>query len=123
MNTKQINALITQLKKIDFSHARIKIDDFELEIDRDGHQQITELGVEFISSPMIGIFHQNQQPIMVGESVESATALGQIESMKLYNELLAGVNGQVKKVLVNDGDAVEFGQNLFEIELNEDITE
>ena len=123
MNTKQMNALITQLKKIDFSHARIKIDDFELEIDRDGKQQVTETGVEFVSSPMIGIFHQNQQPVLAGEPVDSSTVLGQIESMKLYNELLAGFNGQVKKVLVNDGDAVEFGQNLFEIELNEDITE
>ena len=121
MNAKQINTLISQLKKIDFTHARIKIDDFELEIDRDGSEQIVDSDTEVITSPMIGILHQNEQPIKVGDVVDKTAVLGQIESMKLYNELVAGVEGQITKVLVADGAAVEFGQNLFEIELNEDI--
>lgn len=116
MNEKQIKALIDQLSNYNFVHAEIKIDDFELKLDRDelvtgkiSKDEIT------INSPMIGIFHTSGQDIKVGSVIKEHMVVGQVESMKLFNDIVAKTAGRVSAVLCQDGQAVEFDQPLFKV--------
>ena len=49
----------------------------------------------------------------VGKNVGSDTTVCLIEAMKVFNEIKAETSGTVERILVEDGDAVEYGQTLF----------
>ncbi len=75
-----------------------------------------------IKSPMVGTFYRAPNPdaqpyVKVGDQVESGTIVCIIEAMKLMNEIEAGVSGKVVKILVENGQLVEFDQALIEIEV------
>lgn len=70
-----------------------------------------------IESPMVGTFYTKPSPdakafVSVGDSVGPDTVVCIVEAMKVFNEIKAEQSGVVDKILVNDGDAVEFGQPL-----------
>jgi acetyl-CoA carboxylase biotin carboxyl carrier protein len=74
-----------------------------------------------ITSPMVGTFHRAVSPgsepyIDSGSEVNPETVVGVIETMKIINEIKAGVAGNIIEVLVEDGAAVEFGQPLFRVQ-------
>ena len=74
-------------------------------------------GVEIVS-PMVGTFYVSQDPdsppfVSVGDSVAEGSTVCVIEAMKIFNEINAQCKGTVTKVLVSNGDPVEFGQALF----------
>jgi len=74
-----------------------------------------------IDSPMVGTFYAAANPdspafVKPGDSVTADTVVCIVEAMKVFNEIKAEKAGKVKAVLVNNGDAVEFGQALFELE-------
>lgn len=74
-----------------------------------------------IDSPMVGTFYSASNPdspafVKPGDSVTADTVVCIIEAMKVFNEIKAEKSGKVKAVLVENGDAVEFGQPLFELE-------
>ncbi len=69
-------------------------------------------------SPMVGTFYRAASPesepfVSVGAHVEDETVVCIIEAMKVMNEIKAETRGQVVRVLVENGEAVEFGQPLF----------
>jgi acetyl-CoA carboxylase biotin carboxyl carrier protein len=71
-----------------------------------------------IKSPMVGTFYSAPNPesdpyISIGASVDEKSLVCIIEAMKVFNEIHAEVRGTVVKILVNNGQAVEFGQPLF----------
>jgi acetyl-CoA carboxylase biotin carboxyl carrier protein len=71
-----------------------------------------------VKSPMVGTFYRSASPgakafVDVGQSVSSGDTLCIIEAMKLLNEIEADASGTIKAVLVENGQAVEFGQPLF----------
>jgi acetyl-CoA carboxylase biotin carboxyl carrier protein len=71
-----------------------------------------------ITSPTVGTFYAAPQPgdppfVKVGDRVTPETTVCIVEAMKVFNQIPAEVSGTVHRVLVNDGDAVEFGQALF----------
>jgi acetyl-CoA carboxylase biotin carboxyl carrier protein len=73
-----------------------------------------------VKSPMVGTFYRSPSPganafIEVGQAVKPGDTLCIIEAMKLLNEIEAEVAGEVKEVLVENGQAVEYGQPLFVI--------
>jgi len=75
-------------------------------------------GLIAIKSPMVGTFYSSPNPdsdafVSVGTAVNPKTVVCIIEAMKVFNEIHAEVSGTVAKVLVNNGQAVEFGQPLF----------
>ncbi len=77
-----------------------------------------EQGLVEITSPMVGTFYAAATPdadpfVGVGSSVEAASVVCVIEAMKVFNEIKAELDGTVEKVLVSNGQAVEFGQPLF----------
>jgi len=78
----------------------------------------TDDGLIAIESPMVGTFYATPDPdsppfISAGSPVSPGTVVCLIEAMKIFNEIKAEVSGTVERVLVNNGDAVEFGQDLF----------
>lgn len=77
--------------------------------------------VNIIRSPMVGTFYSKANPtsnpyVTEGDKVEKGQTLCIVEAMKLMNEIESDYSGIIKKVLVNDGEMVEYGQPLFEIE-------
>ncbi len=74
-----------------------------------------------IKSPMVGTFYRSPNPdseafVKPGDVVTPESTVCIIEAMKVMNEIKADTKGRVKRVLVENGEAVEFGQFLFEIE-------
>jgi oxaloacetate decarboxylase alpha subunit len=75
-----------------------------------------------VESPMVGIFYRAPEPgsppfVEVGDVVAAGQTLCMLEAMKLFNELKADVDGRVRAVHVDNGQPVEFGTLLFELEL------
>lgn len=70
----------------------------------------------FIKANMVGIFHVVDGIAKVGATIAEGEVVGAIESMKLMNELKSSVSGVVKKVLVEDGTPVQYGDHLFQVE-------
>lgn len=73
-----------------------------------------------ITSPMVGTFYSAAAPdaepyVRVGSHVDSNTTVCIIEAMKVFNEIEAEVAGEIIDVLVENGQAVEFGQPLFRV--------
>lgn len=71
-----------------------------------------------VKSPMVGTFYRSSAPgspafVEVGSEVKEGGTLCIIEAMKLLNEIEADASGVVKKILVENGQPVEFGQPLF----------
>jgi len=75
-------------------------------------------GLVPVKSPMVGTFYAAATPdakafIAVGDRVGVDTVVCIIEAMKVFNEIKAEAAGTVQKILVANGQAVEFGQPLF----------
>ena len=76
-----------------------------------------------IKSPMVGTFYAAPKPgdpafVSVGDAVKADTVLCIVEVMKLMNNIEAKVDGTVTKILVEDNQAVAFGQPLMVIKRN-----
>lgn len=79
-----------------------------------------EIDGHIIKSPMVGTFYRAPSPgaaafADVGDTVKGGQILCIIEAMKLLNEIESDRAGTIKSVLVENGQAVEYGQPLFVI--------
>ena len=71
-----------------------------------------------VKSPMVGTFYRSSAPgsppfVEIGSVVKEGDTLCIIEAMKLLNEIDADASGTIRQILVENGQAVEFGQPLF----------
>ncbi len=74
-----------------------------------------------INAPTVGTFYSAASPedapfVSVGTVVKPDTVICMIEAMKVFNQILAEQSGRIVEILVENGDAVGFGQPLFRIE-------
>ena len=74
-----------------------------------------------VKSPMVGTFYRSASPgaaafVEIGDTVAQGDTPCIVEAMKLMNEIEADAAGTIKAILVENGQAVEFGQPLFVIE-------
>ncbi len=74
-----------------------------------------------VKSPMVGTFYRASSPgakpfAEVGDVVKAGQAVCIIEAMKIMNEIEADKDGTISKILVDNGQPVEYGQPLFIIE-------
>jgi acetyl-CoA carboxylase biotin carboxyl carrier protein len=74
-----------------------------------------------VKSPMVGTFYRSASPgakvfADVGDTVKLGDTICIIEAMKILNEIESDKSGTVKRILVDNGQAVEYGQPLFVIE-------
>ena len=77
-------------------------------------------GLAVVEAPMVGTVYLAPEPgappfVAVGQPVEAGTQLCIVEVMKLMNSVTADCKGVVSDILVDDAEAVEFGQALFVI--------
>jgi acetyl-CoA carboxylase biotin carboxyl carrier protein len=76
--------------------------------------------LHLIPSPIVGTFYRAASPtadsfVRIGTEVQPDTVVCIIEAMKLMNEITAETSGEVVKIYVENGQAVEYGQPLFGI--------
>jgi acetyl-CoA carboxylase biotin carboxyl carrier protein len=74
-----------------------------------------------VEAPMVGTFYRASSPtadpyVQDGDVVKEGQVLCIIEAMKLMNEIESKVGGRVARILVENGQAVEYGQPLFLID-------
>jgi acetyl-CoA carboxylase biotin carboxyl carrier protein len=79
-----------------------------------------DAGLVAIESPMVGTFYAASSPdkppfVTAGAQVGPSSVVCLVEAMKIFNEIKAERSGTIVKVLVQSGQAVEFGQPLFMI--------
>ena len=79
-----------------------------------------EEGISVVKSPMVGTFYAAASPesppfTKVGAKVNADSIVCIIEAMKVMNEIQAEIRGTITDVLVENGEAVEFGQPLFKV--------
>ncbi|MCL2020158.1 MAG: acetyl-CoA carboxylase biotin carboxyl carrier protein [Oscillospiraceae bacterium] len=75
----------------------------------------------FVTSPIVGTFYASPSPdkppfVKVGDKVEKGQVVCIVESMKLMNEINSEFAGTVAEILVKDGQAIEFEQELIRLD-------
>ncbi|MFC1667851.1 acetyl-CoA carboxylase biotin carboxyl carrier protein [Chlamydiota bacterium] len=76
--------------------------------------------LEEIVTPMVGTFYSQPSPesdffVQKGEHIKVGQVVCIIEAMKVMNEIKSEISGIVEEILIDNGEAVEFGQALFRI--------
>lgn len=71
-----------------------------------------------ITAPMVGTFYRSPTPndkpfVDIGQSIKPGDVICIVEAMKMLNQIEAEVKGVIKKILVENGQPIEFGQPLF----------
>ena len=74
-----------------------------------------------VKSPMVGTFYRSSSPgskafAEIGATIKEGEPICIVEAMKIMNEIEADATGTITKILVENGQAVEYGQPLFIIE-------
>lgn len=83
-------------------------------------QKATDVATKVIKAPIVGTFYQSAAPdkppfVKVGDSVAKGDVVCIIEAMKFMNEVNSEVSGTITEILVEDGEFVEYGQELFRV--------
>ena len=81
----------------------------------------TEDNIYKVRAPMVGTFYRAPSPdsapfVEVGSPIEPGQTLCIIEAMKLMNQIEAEQGGRIRRILVHNGEPVDFGQILMEVE-------
>ncbi len=140
MNLDEIRALIELLKDTDISEIQIEKEGVRVKLRRERHipsfevierkteqrrpeppAEVEETGLVTITSPIVGTFYRAASPdaepfVEVGSRVKKGQVLAIVEAMKLMNEIESDVDGVVVRILVENGQPVEYGEPLFLIE-------
>jgi len=79
-----------------------------------------EENLHMVKSPIVGTFYEAPSPgappfVKVGDTVEVGQVLCIVEAMKLLNEIESDVAGEIVKKLGSNGQAIEYGQELFAV--------
>jgi acetyl-CoA carboxylase biotin carboxyl carrier protein len=77
-----------------------------------------EEGLHQVRSPIVGTFYESPSPgsppfVKPGDMVELGQVLCIVEAMKLMNEIESDIAGEIVKKLANNGQPIEYGQELF----------
>ena len=125
MDIRKVKKLIELVEESSIDEIEIKEGDEYVRISRRSQAPITpatsyppaQPHQYRVESPMVGTYYQRQaaaaEPfVRPGQQVQVGDTLGIIEAMKMMNPVLADRAGQVRDILVEDGQTVEFGQTL-----------
>ena len=79
-----------------------------------------DVDLAIVKSPIVGTFYRSSEPgsqpfVDTGQAVRQGQVLCIIEAMKLMNEINAECDGEIVKVYVENGQAVQYGERLFAI--------
>ncbi len=81
-----------------------------------------EEGLHMVRSPIVGTYYESPSPgsppfVKPGDTVEAGQVLCIVEAMKLMNEIESDAAGELVKILVSNGQPIEYGQELFAIRI------
>ena len=81
-----------------------------------------EEGLHMVRSPIVGTYYESPSPgsppfVKPGDTVEVGEVLCIVEAMKLMNEIESDAAGELVKILVSNGQPIEYGQELFAIRI------
>ncbi|MCU6761487.1 Biotin carboxyl carrier protein of acetyl-CoA carboxylase [uncultured Roseburia sp.] len=84
----------------------------------EGNEADAQPSGNHMSSPLVGTFYAAPSPdaepfVKVGDTVKKGQVLGIVEAMKLMNEIESEFDGIVKAILVENGELIEYGQDMF----------
>lgn len=85
------------------------------------NQQVVDFNnIHEVKSPMVGVFYEAPSPdseafVKIGSKVKKGDVLCIIEAMKLMNEIVSDVDGEVVDICVKNAEVVEFSQILYKI--------
>lgn len=146
LTLEEIKGLADRVEKGGLSKIKIKADDCEVCIEKETKQVVSpavpvmpsavpqtadtpaqaaaepeRVSGNVIKSPLIGTYYSAPGPdkapfVTVGQEVHKGDVVMIIESMKLMNEVTSEFDGTVKKILVKNGEAVEYGAPIMIIE-------
>ena len=142
MELEDLKELIEFLKETDITELQMEKDGIKVKIKREKFLSPLELpiqksmglqekivieteeetqGLITVTSPIVGTFYRSPSPeaapfVEVGSNVNKGQVLCIVEAMKLMNEIESEVDGVVVKILVENGQPVEYGEPLFLIE-------
>ncbi len=79
-----------------------------------------DASLHIVKSPIVGTFYESPSPgtpafVKIGDVVEQGQVLCIIEAMKLMNEIESDASGEIVKRFVQNGQPVEYGQQLFAV--------
>jgi acetyl-CoA carboxylase biotin carboxyl carrier protein len=82
-----------------------------------------EESLHIVKSPIVGTFYESPSPgspafVKIGDHVDAGQVLCIVEAMKLMNEIESDASGEVVKRLVQNGQPVEYGQQLFALRIS-----
>ena len=147
MNLKEVKQLIDLMNENNLGELEIERDGLKIRLKKEGEKIKNEEIVTTVSSakpsestetkeeqlqkkegffelrsPMVGTFYRSSSPnaesfVEPGQEIEEDHVVCIIEAMKLMNEIKSEVKGKVVEILVKNGEAVEFDQPLFRIEI------
>jgi acetyl-CoA carboxylase biotin carboxyl carrier protein len=84
------------------------------------NREVEDINVHMIKSPIVGVFYGSSTPeapqlVKVGDRIKTGQVLCIVEAMKMMNEIVSDVDGEVVEIFGKNQDPVEFGQLLFKI--------
>lgn len=90
----------------------------QTEGERDDQEESEQPSGEVVKSPIVGTFYRSPSPeddpfVSVGDQVEKGQTICIVEAMKIMNEIESDYSGEIKKILVDDAEPVEYDQPLF----------
>jgi acetyl-CoA carboxylase biotin carboxyl carrier protein len=143
-DVKKVRRLIELMKEHDLSELDLKQADNRVRIRRGGEvvaysapavpaprpaaaeaapakESAADARLLVVKSPMVGTFYRASGPdsaafVKVGDRIGPEKTVCIVEAMKVFNEIPAGVSGQVVAILVENGAPVEFGQPLIKVD-------
>ena len=141
MNIKELKEVIAIFQEADIAELEIEREDAKIKLKRHSEPEVRHIvaqspasaesrdpgidrteekndGLVEIKTPMVGTFYSAPAPdadpfVDIGADVGEDAVVCIIEAMKLMNEIKADVKGRIVKILVDNGQPVEFGQTLF----------
>ncbi|MFH1904182.1 MAG: acetyl-CoA carboxylase biotin carboxyl carrier protein [bacterium] len=142
MNIKELKEIIAMFQEADIEELEVEREDAKIRLKRHSEPEVRHImaqphtsvaesirhdigkveekneGLVEIKTPMVGTFYKAPAPdaapfVDVDAKVIEDTVVCVIEAMKLMNEIKADVKGRIVKILVDNGQPVEFGQTLF----------
>ncbi|MBU0952727.1 MAG: acetyl-CoA carboxylase biotin carboxyl carrier protein [Elusimicrobia bacterium] len=146
MSTQEIKKFIEILKDTDIEELQWESDDMRISlkrhegesfptaqaeeskaeaVSRSGNaaktQEVKENKLLTIKSPMVGTFLRAQSPdypplVMEGNHIIPGQKIALIEAMKIMKDVVSSVKGKIVKIFVENGQPVEYGQELFQID-------
>lgn len=135
METKQIKEIISVFQESSLSSMELEEGNLKIKLEKPAagtvpaaaplvsaplapQEKKEEEKRETITSPLVGTFYRAKSPkdepyVKEGQMVHRGDVICMIEAMKTMNEIQADKDGIIREILVENGDMVEFGQDLF----------